>query len=398
MKKVIWTFYGFQFFFSLLLWLPIFYEYQKQIGLTDTQIFSIQSIYYIAFCLLEIPTGFMADRFGHRHCLISGAVLLVICNLLPIFMQSYAGFLAHFLLIALSRSLISGASSAYIYDYLHRFSALGIYKEIEGNARAYSLAGKVACWAAVGPLMQWHLTLPYWLTVAAATISVFMALALPAFAEKKAPLAGAGWLDRFQGLGERLRRAPFLMFLMVQGIAIFVLARICQVNLFQPILADKSFGVASYGLAMSAMTVFEAIGSYKPTWFRRFMNDLNAVYFLTVVMAASMMALPFAGPFGTIFWLSVFSFATGLSFPIQRQLMNGSIPDSNYRATLLSVESIVDRAMNAVIAAMIGPALASGNLNAFLLVSGGLTLVMTAGLVALGTRPAFAKERARMGP
>src|ERR1700752_4158415 len=99
-KKVVRHYYGFQFFFSLLLWLPIFYEYQKRMGLSPTQIFDIQSIYYIVFCLLEIPTGMVADFFGHRNCCRLGALVLVVSNLFPIFLPSYAGFLVHFILIA----------------------------------------------------------------------------------------------------------------------------------------------------------------------------------------------------------------------------------------------------------------------------------------------------------
>jgi MFS family permease len=388
MRRTIWTFYGFQFFFSLLFWLPIFYEYQKQIGLTDSDIFAIQSLYYIAFCLLEIPTGILADRFGHRRCLIAGATLLVFSNALPIFMQSYTGFLWHFLTIALSRSLISGASSAYIYDYLHQFSAVEVYKEIEGNARSYSLIGKVACWAVVGPLMQWHLTLPYWLTVGAALVSIAMALALPSFHENRTAAASSvgadGWWLRVRAIGRQIMRQPILGFLMLQGVAVFVLARICQINLFQPILESKSFPVASYGLVMSVMTIFEAAGAFRPTWFRRFMSDLNAVYFLTFVMAISMMILPLSGQIGVIAGLCIFSYATGLSFPIQRQLMNDAIEDGSYRATILSVESIVDRAANAGLAAIIGPALMAGRLSEFLIWTGGGALLLTALLVLLG--------------
>jgi nitrate/nitrite transporter NarK len=123
MKRVVRLYYGYQFFFSLLLWLPIFYEYQKRMGLSDGQIFAIQSIYYIVFCFLEIPTGMAADRWGHRQCLRWGSVVLVVSNCLPIFTPTYPGFLWHFLLIALARSLNSGASSAYLYDYLNEHEA-----------------------------------------------------------------------------------------------------------------------------------------------------------------------------------------------------------------------------------------------------------------------------------
>jgi MFS family permease len=401
MKRVVVLFYGFQFFFSALWWLPVFYEYQKLIGLSDPEIFEIQSIYYIAFCLLEIPTGVFADRVGHRRSMHLGAVVLVIANLLPIFAQNYTGFMAHFLFIALSRSLISGASSAYIYEYLHRHSTLDYYKQIEGRARAYSLLGKVALWAAIGPLMEWHLTLPYWLTTGSAIIAVAISCFLPGFHEEAPPEPDGGelWVhtwnrlgERFWGLFTRLRASPYLVFLMLQGIGIFVLSRVCQVNLYQPIMNDKGFSLASFGLVMSLMTVFEAIGSYKPDWLRRYLSDLNAVYILTAVMAMSLGLIAFSGWIATLILFCLFSLAAGLSFPIQRKLVNDAIPDSQYRATLLSVESIVDRAANAWIAMLIGSYLADGRLNDFLLFSNALAMAVIFILFIIGLTPMIQKR------
>ena len=141
-RRVIRLYYAFQLFFGLLLWLPIFYEYQRRLGLTNEQIFRIQSIYYIAFLLLEIPTGLFADRFGYRQSIRLGAATLVISNLLPVLLPSYDGFLWHFILIALARSLISGAASAYMYEFMTKHGQGERYKRVEGEARAYSLIGK----------------------------------------------------------------------------------------------------------------------------------------------------------------------------------------------------------------------------------------------------------------
>ncbi len=397
-KQVIRLYYGFQFFFSLLLWLPVFYEFQKRIGLSDPQIFSIQSIYYIAFCLLEIPTGLLADLWGYRKCLRGGAVVLVAANLMPIVAPSYAGFLCHFLLIALSRSFISGASSAYLYEYTKQSNSQLEYKQIEGNARAYGLLGKVVCWSAIGVLMEWHLTLPYWLTVGSAAISVVFAWKLPALSSEGAHALGdqhlaatapvpvrsravsasaacAALARKMKALLTSLIQSPFLLLLMFQGIAIFVLARVCQVNLFQPILGSKSFGLASYGAVMALITIFEAIGSAFPGWVRRYLDDLNAVFVLTLVMALSLGFIAHSGQIGTLVWLSIFSLATGFSFPIQRQLLNDTIVDSSSRATLLSVESIIDRAVCALVAPVMGSYLGRGALDSFLMLSAVLTLV-----------------------
>ncbi len=363
MDRTIRRYFLYQFFFSLLFWVPIFFEFQKQIGLSDATIFGIQSIYYVIFAFLEIPTGFIADKLGRRFSLQGSAAVLLIAQFFPIFMQTHAGMLIHFILIALARSLNSGASSAYLYEYLQTKSAAAEYKQWEGKARAFSLLGKIVCWGAVGFLMKWHLTLPYWLTSVSAAGALLYTHLLPNDALKKtskAPLLfGAS-------LWESLRGSRSLVLIMVQGIALFVLVRILQVNLFQPILKSKNFGVETFGPIMAAMTLFEAIGSVKPRLMQAFTKDIGAVSLLTALMALAIAIIPVAREVGTIAALCVFSFVTGLAFPIQKQLINDAIGASPLRATLISLESILDRGVCAVVALNIGSYLERGALDQFL--------------------------------
>jgi MFS family permease len=383
--KAVRLYVGFQIFFSLLIWLPIFYEFQKRSGLDDSQIFAIQSIYYIAFCLLEIPTGLIADLWGYRRCMLAGSISLVVTTLLPIFFPTYLGFLAHFLLVALARSFVSGASSAYLYEYLAGFGEQAQFKQIEGNARAYGLFAKVGCWAVVGWLMEWKFTLPYWLTLVAALISLVYALRLPAVNEAKIRERSVAreTAARLVGTFRQVLVRPYLLLLIVQGVAVFVLGRIIQVNLYQPILNHKAVALGYHGLVMSAMTVFEASGSARPGVMKRFFSDRNSVTVLTILLGVSIALMPFTGAYGTVGLLCVFALISGLVYPIQRHLFNASIPDSSYRATLLSLESIVDRAVCALVASLLAASTigTSEGLYHFILVSG---IITVAGMLLLG--------------
>lgn len=410
-RRVIRRYFGFQFFFPLFLWLPVFYEYQKRIGLDDAQIFSIQSIYYWVFCLLELPTGIMADRWGYRFGMRSGALVIVAAGLFPIFAPGFAGFLTHFLLIALGRSLVSGAASAYLYDFLKSregsSDGLGIrdYKRVEGNARAYSLIGKILLWPAVGGLMEWHLPLPYWITLVASLVSVGYAFSLPRLDGVQKEEARQGGFVNFREIATLLVARPLLPLIMVQGVALFTLSRILQINLFQPILNDKGFSLTTHGMVMSFMTVFETWGSFSPTL--PFLGskeggkgrfaDLNAVFIFTLVMATSLILMEFSGISGTWVGLGVFSYVIGAAFPVQKQLMNDAIPDSRYRATLLSVESIVDRAACAAAASFVAAFVQRGEVGLFLRLSGWSSIAMMV-VLYLGIRIATSARRVKVLP
>lgn len=399
-KKIIFLFNGFQFFFSLLLWVPIFYEYQKRIGLSDSEIFRIQSLYYLIFCLLEIPTGTLADKIGHKTCLIFGSISLIAANLLVPFFPNYNGFLFHFILVACARSFISGAASAYLYQTLSERNELHVYKETEGKARAFGLIGKIFCWGAVGYLMEWHLSLPYWITAIFALFSLFFAMKLPN--NKNLPLNLAsteklvnkdGQLNRSQNnffnIIQVIFKSPYLFLLMLQGIALFVMGRIVQVNLFQPILESKGFQVVSYGMIMALMTAFEALGSFKSEWVKRFLNDQNAIFAFTFILGVSFLLLSiniqgiyFNPKWATLFSLALFSYVIGISYPIQKKLINDAIPAPQMRASLLSVESIIDRGVNSWVATLLGPILLSGHLSYFLQKSAVVAIFSTC-LIAL---------------
>ncbi len=383
-KRIIRLYYWFQFTFTLLFWTPVFFEYQRRMGLSDPQIFRIQSIYYIVFCFLELPTGYLADRFGYIRSMILGAITLVLANLVAVYVTSFGGFVVHWVLVALARSFVSGASSAYLFEYLRRTGAHAEFKQIEGNARAYSLFGRITCFAVIGYLMAWHVTLPYWLTAGSAFISVIFATMLPAFSSPKVAdvlsgvaRQGSALANKKVSLRVALRHAagsPWLMMLMFQGVVIFVLARVVSVNLFQPILSLKGFAVPAYGVVMAVMTFFEAIGSARPNWMRKYFSDIQSVFVLSSLMALSVAIIPFFGQNGTIFVLIFFSVATGLSYPIQKQVMNEAIPDPEYRATILSLESLIDRAVTAGVAIILERL--SREVNSFLVVAGILSLLM----------------------
>lgn len=379
------TYFWFQFFFSLLLWAPVFYTFHVRMGLTDAEIFRIQSIYYLAFCLFEVPTGYLADTVGYARCLRWGAAVLVAANLLPVAVPTYGGFLGHWLGVALARSLVSGAASAWLYEFLAQYGRPHDFTSIEGRARALGLVGKVVGWAGVGYLMAWRLTLPYVLTAVMAAISWAYATRLPNISPAPSPRRAS---DRsvWTAVGALLLASPFLVLVILQGVASFVLERIVQVNLFQPLLTVRGLDVEACGLVMAISTLFEAAGSAWPHLLRHRMTDLTAVFLLTAALAASAVGIATSGAMGAVIWLCLFALFTGMVIPIQRQVLNDAVAEPHLRASVMSAESLIDRATCAAIAPMLGAAVARGTTAGFLMGSAGVTLASVVVLLAASRR------------
>ncbi|MGE0617047.1 MAG: MFS transporter [Bacteriovoracia bacterium] len=399
-RSIIRGYYAFQLFFSLLIWIPVFYEFQVRLGMPAEEIFGIQSIYYVVFCFLEFPTGYFADRYGYKRSLQVASLMLVLGNLMPYgcvygWISPYAGMLASYLGIALARSFSSGATAAYLYEYLKGQGRAAEFKRVEGNARAYSLVGRTLVIPFAGLMMNWHLPLPYGITAVNAVVAGLAASWLPAL-PVAAPIAGAGptaaRFSRVTAAWLTLWRTPRLGLIMLQGIALFLLPRLVQLYLFQPLLQVKGLKVEVFGAIMSGMMLAEAVGSAQllrrrqegPTPVLQSARATGTILIYTTVICFSLVAAAYFEGWRCLASLGVFSFTVGRAFPIQAQLLNDAIPDSGLRASLLSVNAIFERGGASIVAYLAGQYVAAQATLGFLAVASLLTWALV--LVIGGTK------------
>src|SRR6185295_15819162 len=69
----------------------------------------------LAITILEVPTGWLADRYGHRASQIAGSLVQVLGMLVCWLGEGAAGVLAASLLVALGDAFRSGADQALLY-------------------------------------------------------------------------------------------------------------------------------------------------------------------------------------------------------------------------------------------------------------------------------------------
>jgi MFS family permease len=99
----------------------------------------------LALMALEVPTGWFADRFGHRKSLIAGSAVQVVGILLCLLGRGVPGVLAASLLVALGDALRSGADQALLYR-----TCLALDRETDFQR----IQGQTYAWQAVALLIQ----------------------------------------------------------------------------------------------------------------------------------------------------------------------------------------------------------------------------------------------------
>ncbi len=87
-------------------------------GLSLSQVFILQSIYSIALLLWEIPSGYIADRFGRAFSIKLSAPIAAVGMVLYGFSDHYWQFVLVELILALANGLISGIDTALLLDSL----------------------------------------------------------------------------------------------------------------------------------------------------------------------------------------------------------------------------------------------------------------------------------------
>jgi MFS family permease len=87
-------------------------------GVSIEQIFYLGIIWSITTLVTEVPTGYLADRFGRKNTLLLGTVLLILSWLFSFMAHGFVSFAGIFVLMSFSYSCFSGTEEALIYDSL----------------------------------------------------------------------------------------------------------------------------------------------------------------------------------------------------------------------------------------------------------------------------------------
>lgn len=98
--------------------MPVIVLYWQSHGLGMKDIFILQVIFSVSVVLFEVPSGYFADRFGHRTSIILGNIMGTLGFFCYWAFPSYLGFVAAEIILALGAGFLSGARDALLFDTL----------------------------------------------------------------------------------------------------------------------------------------------------------------------------------------------------------------------------------------------------------------------------------------
>ena len=146
--------------------------------LTYSQIGVVFSFLVILGLLAEIPTGYLADKYGRKKSVVGGTSLLFIGSILMTSAQNALMLIIGVSIMSIGRAFISGALEAIVYDDLKRGGEQDMWDYLCSTKLQISLLAYIIAVPIGGFLYTVNFRLPNLLEALSMLVSIFVAMKL----------------------------------------------------------------------------------------------------------------------------------------------------------------------------------------------------------------------------
>ena len=357
----------------------LFYEEHK-LGLQD--VFILKSVYSVAAVALEVPSGYLADVWGRKRCIVAGCVLFFGGYLCYSLTSTFAAFLVAEILLGIGQTMINGADSALLYDTTVHHGRENLYLRYEGRITMIGNFAEAVAGIFGGLLAVYSLRYPFYAQTLVAFVGIPAAMALREYAP--ANKVQSPWKEILRILKYSLvtnkKLCCNIMYSGIIGAATLTMAWFVQ-----PVLMQLETPTEWYGIIWTVLNLTVGVAAlYSDRVEQLFgMNKMNIL--ILSVIAGGYVALAYNLTYAGLGILLLFYIFRGFATPILKGYIN-QMTFSEMRATVLSIRNFVIRLMFAAIAPFIGWLNDMYSLQVALLASAALIFIPGAVFLALQLR------------
>ena len=373
---------------SFMLIIPIIVLFFQENGLTVQEVFLLQSLFSLAVILLEVPTGYLSDRFGRRNSIILGCILGTIGHGVYAFSYGFWGFLGAEMLLGFGASFLSGSDSALLYDSLKELGRTAEHKRIEGRNSSLSMISESAASILGGALALISLRFPLYCEAAIMIISIPIAFSLIEPKRQQLVSKSNSFHDMMRLVKYALHDHSEIKWLCLYS-SVVGASTLTMVWFTQPYLKNAGLPIVYFGAVWAAFQLIGAYFSWHAHAIEKRLGKTASLVALIVLPALGYLLLGVSGSLMGGAVIVFFYITRGIHNPILLDYINGLV-DSEIRATVLSVKNLVGRLLFSAIGPLVGWLHDVLSLSAALLISGSIYFVLgSLALVGLvySTRP-----------
>lgn len=325
----------------------VFIIYILSIGINNTETGFLQTSLFIAMMMGELPSGFLADKYGRKLALICSFIFMILYGLGYLLFSTFTPFLIMFILNGLAFSLQSGSDQALLYDYLKANGSEKSFIKINSREKAIS-ALAISASMALGGWLKDETSWQFLFLVFIFTKVV--GLLLTCFLTEAKPSEIS--LDQRDDISLTEKNSVRPFFLSKKGLSLLPLflgfaiyeAVLTPTYIYgQALLNTADFSLSAIGLAYAAIELTNAALYNFSDFISKKIKFTHLVIITWLILSASIFLLPVSGDF------MIFMFYSTLCLPsfvdmIYMDYVNNHYP-SLIRASCISVNSFLSSAL-----------------------------------------------------
>lgn len=347
--------------------MPIIVLFFQENGLTIQQVFVLQGLFSLTSMVLEIPSGYLSDRWGRKHTMITGSVFGIAGILMYALSTTFWGFLVGEVFFAVMLSFYSGTADAMVSDTLIEIDRFEENRRAIGQLHFFGLLSQAIASVIGGLLATIALRSVAWVTLPPLIIGLVFACLLrePKRHKLQEPHhLKAMWSITSHALVRSIPLRSIMLIYAVIASLTFALVWFSQAYQVEIGLPLPLFGVVHAGIMATTAIVARQMHTLEKK-----VDDRIILMVIAAVVVVSYAALGFVTSLWGIVFLLMGRVMWGAITPLTSDMISRLVT-SDVRATVISARSLAGNLVFAVIGPLMGYAAKVLSLNQALLITG----------------------------
>lgn len=355
--------------------IPVIVPFFQENGLSLKQVFLLQSIFALSLMVLEIPSGYLSDRWGRKPTMLIGSIVGVLGMLLYSLSSTFWSFFIGEILLAVMVSFYSGTKEAIVYDTLLELGEEKSYRRFIGQQQFAGLSSQAIASIVGGLLTMMALRATVWATVIPFSIGLFVAFFLHEPTRHKLQETRhvkAIWDITTHTL---VKNVPLRSIIILH--AVISSLTLTLVWFTQPYQTMVELPLVLFGVTHAFIMIMTGLAS---KWVHRLeekADDRLILITIAIVVTVSYLALGFVTSLWGIAILFLGRVMWGFLTPLTSDMVN-RMTTSEVRATTLSIRSIGSSLLFGFASPLIGYLADVLTLNQALFTTGVVSSIMLA--------------------
>lgn len=339
-------------------------------GITQSQLGLLISANILTLALLDIPTGAIADTFGHKLSVFWGTVIWSLSFLILFLLKGFLVFLLSMILGGLGLALISGAMTSLIYDILDKQNKKGDFKKVYGRCNGIFLVASVIAASLGGFIYQYKPELIFLIAFIFTFIGALWIIFVKwNFVGEKPSIVT--YFNKIKiGIRLTFNNKSLLSLIMISfglSFGIFVLN-----NIKQPYLLNNGYSVSQIGIITGLISGISALFYLYGYRILKKTGDFEILIVISVVTVLTLILISYSNPLLGLTFLIIYQILPALRDPAITHLQQEQITDEQ-RATVNSTISFLVRLVVAIALPLWGIIIDQVGINLSLIYLGILT-------------------------